>query len=428
MRILVENSGYRLLNMGDLAMLTVALSRLDRLFPHSSIQVLTSDPEKLSEIFPSTKPISVQARMTWFSPLAARYYQLPLIRYFSKLGLFLENLLRRHKPTLFLRILSLKLKKKAGLLEEVRLLMDALYRADIVIATGGGYITDEFKCETQPRLAMLSLANQLGIPTILVGQGLGPVQDLELQRQIKKTLAQADLICLREQLASVALINYIGIPNVPILITGDDAIELAYKARTEHIGSGIGINLRVAPYSEVGESIVQTLRLVFLNIASKFQASLIPIPIDHSAYDGLVDPDSTTIEKLVGQDSRDLGGGAELDTPLKIIEQVGRCRVVITGSYHAGVFALSQGIPVVGLAKSKYYVDKFFGLADQFGVGCSVLMLDEIDLENKLTDCTKNLWNEAETLRPILLDAARAQIQAGIIAYQKILEEVKLKR
>ncbi|HEY9299502.1 MAG TPA: polysaccharide pyruvyl transferase family protein [Phormidium sp.] len=365
--------------------------------------------------------------MIWFSPLAARYYQLPFIKYFSKLGLFLENLLRQYKPTLYLRILTLKLKKSSGLLKEVRLLIDALYTADIVIATGGGYITDEFKYDTQPRLAMLRLANQLGIPTILVGQGLGPVRDLELQQQIKKTLAQANLILLREQLASVALINHMGISNVTILITGDDAIELAYKARTEHIGNGIGINLRVAPYSGVGENSVQTLRVVFLNIANEFQAPLIPIPIDHTAYDGLVDPDSTTIKKLIGQNAKDSDGGAELDTPLKIIKQVSRCRVVITGSYHAGVFALSQGIPVVGLAKSKYYVDKFFGLADQFGVGCSVLMLDETDLENKLTDQIKNLWNEAEALRPILLDAAHNQIQAGMIAYQKILEEVKFK-
>ena len=30
-------------------------------------------------------------------------------------------------------------------------------------------------------------------------------------------------------------------------------------------------------------------------------------------------------------------------------------RLVITGSYHAGVFALAQGVPVLALAKSAYY-------------------------------------------------------------------------
>ena len=35
--------------------------------------------------------------------------------------------------------------------------------------------------------------------------------------------------------------------------------------------------------------------------------------------------------------------------------------VEVTGSYHAGVFALAQGIPVVGLLQSAYYEQKFIG-------------------------------------------------------------------
>ena len=46
-----------------------------------------------------------------------------------------------------------------------------------------------------------------------------------------------------------------------------------------------------------------------------------------------------------------------------VIERVGECRVVVTGSYHGAVFALAQGIPVVALVKSPYYVNKMAGLA-----------------------------------------------------------------
>jgi polysaccharide pyruvyl transferase WcaK-like protein len=52
---------------------------------------------------------------------------------------------------------------------------------------------------------------------------------------------------------------------------------------------------------------------------------------------------------------------------------VSRCRVVVTGSYHAGVFALAQGIPVVATAASRYYHDKFSGLADLFGGGGDIV-------------------------------------------------------
>ena len=60
-----------------------------------------------------------------------------------------------------------------------------------------------------------------------------------------------------------------------------------------------------------------------------------------------------------------------------VFEQIGFCRVLITGSYHAGVFALAQGVPSICVAQSQYYVDKFVGLADQFGEGCRVIQLQE---------------------------------------------------
>ena len=116
------------------------------------------------------------------------------------------------------------------------------------------------------------------------------------------------------------------------------------------------------------------------------------------------------------------GGGAEgewpdgLDTPLTVIRRVGECRVVVTGSYHAGVFALSQGIPVVGLSRSDYYTDKFLGLADQFGSGCRLVPLDE-PLDEALPARIIELWREAEALRPDLLAAASRQVEEGREAY-----------
>ena len=49
------------------------------------------------------------------------------------------------------------------------------------------------------------------------------------------------------------------------------------------------------------------------------------------------------------------------------ITTIARCRLVVTGSYHAALFALSMGVPAIGIATSRYYEDKFLGLADQFG-------------------------------------------------------------
>ena len=118
-------------------------------------------------------------------------------------------------------------------------------------------------------------------------------------------------------------------------------------------------------------------------------------------------------------------GGASLQTPADVMRQVGRCRLVITGSYHAGVFALSQGVPVIGLAKSDYYVAKFEGLADQFGCGCDTVPLNQTALKQDLLDKTSRLWKAAGALRPRLLQAAEKQIAQGQQAYERLRDLVE---
>jgi polysaccharide pyruvyl transferase WcaK-like protein len=122
---------------------------------------------------------------------------------------------------------------------------------------------------------------------------------------------------------------------------------------------------------------------------------------------------------LAGFDDRS-DGGATLDTPLKVIKQISLCRVVVTGAYHAAVFALAQGIPVVCLAKSRDYVAKFLGLEDQFGRGCETIFLDEPDALEKLADAIGRTWQSAELVRRPLQEAARSQIQLSWEAYEQV--------
>ena len=113
-------------------------------------------------------------------------------------------------------------------------------------------------------------------------------------------------------------------------------------------------------------------------------------------------------------------GGSDLNTPLKVIEQVGKCRIVVTGAYHAAVFALAQGIPVVGFAKSTYVREKFLGLADQFGTGCETVDLDAPDFAVQLETAMTNAWLSATTVRAQLLKAAERQIESSYAAYQRV--------
>jgi colanic acid/amylovoran biosynthesis protein len=136
--------------------------------------------------------------------------------------------------------------------------------------------------------------------------------------------------------------------------------------------------------------------------------------------------DSDVIQELIkGYDNYDLGW-RHYETPHDLIKKVGRCRLVVTGAFHAAVFALSQGIPAIGLVKSEEYVIKFTGLKDDFGPGCVVIHLDDEDLQGKLATAMDSLWASAETLRPQLLDAAKKQIKWGRAGYQRIYDLMAL--
>jgi polysaccharide pyruvyl transferase WcaK-like protein len=93
---------------------------------------------------------------------------------------------------------------------------------------------------------------------------------------------------------------------------------------------------------------------------------------------------------------------------------------VVTGAYHLAVFALSQGIPVVGMTSSRYYDDKFLGLADMFGVGLTLVRLDDASLEQELADGISRSWEQAASVREELRARARQQIDACREAFARI--------
>lgn len=424
MRILIENSGYRLTNMGDLAMLQIAVSRLKDLWPGALIEVFTSRPDLLTKFCPEVRPLVGPDFFIQFSSL------LPRIERFMPNSAARQHLcefewkMHQQLPFLTRPLLQRKLKKMSAHSKAINSLVRIVEAADLVVASGGGYITDFFYGTAVRALQILNLATWLDKPTVMLGHGLGPLQNLELWTQAKLVLPRVDLISLRESRAGMPLLNSLGVSHNRVMTTGDDAIELAYKARNTACGDGIGVNLRVTKYSSVDTDALEIVRSALQHVAREKSVPLIPVPIAN--YETEDDPKA--IQKLLAGYDDDTDGGQDLDTPPKVIEQIGRCRVVVTGSYHGGVFALAQGIPVVCIAKSKYYVDKFFGLAEQFGTGCEVICMDEGQLRENLIFAIDNAWRLAEEVRAQLLESAKQQVELSHAAYQQVYQMVDSRR
>jgi polysaccharide pyruvyl transferase WcaK-like protein len=379
MRVLVEPRDYRMQNIGDVAMLTVALERLSSLWPDARIQVFSDEPDQMPRPGRNIEPLKLIGRRLWFQQPWVQERRRGLSR-LSRV----RNLLRWSHPPIAYRAL----RRWGGLgCEEVAQLtafFEAVSKADLLFVTGMGgltSVTQAFLYDAFFLLEVVRCAQRFGAKTAMLGQGLGPIAIKELGRATSTALRRVDLLALRERRAGLPLLKSLNVPLAHVIVTGDDAIEIACRHARGTIGYGIGVNLRQADYAGVQSRNIQEIRPVLEQLSDRIGAPLIGVPI--SRIPG--EDDAITIAQLIHNGDTESGDLSRIRMPEDVVVQLQRCRVLIAGSYHAGVFALSSGIPTVALVNSPYYVDKFLGLADMFGLGCRVIRLDERHLSDRLT-------------------------------------------
>jgi polysaccharide pyruvyl transferase WcaK-like protein len=446
MRILLDQAVYDQRNKGNVSLLQSAIYRLTELWPDAEIFVLTEAPHLLKLYCPTVQPVSVHPGQSYLEQEGRfnTFYKLipnPVLqllldvreemwhRYPELMGDGLrrrmKSLLGRNKP-----LPESEPKSSDDLTQGEESpdtvsqdLLQVIQKADLVIATGGGYLCDTDKQHTIQVFETLETSVQLGKFTAMVGQGVGPMHDPELRARLANLLPSLDLILIREPKTGRDLMESLGVPAGSVMMSGDDAIEMAYKERSENLGDYIGVNLRFARYTEVGQSSIDKIRPVLYQAARKYSASLMALPISCNVHEG----DLEVIRELLKGYEKVSIGWRRLEPPLTTIRKVGRCRLVVTGAYHPAIYALSQGIPVIGLVKSQAYIDKFAALVDEFGPACQLLYLDDEQIQEKLAAAIDTAWNSAHVVRLQLLQAAVRQIEWGRAAYQCLYDLVMKK-
>lgn len=416
MRILIDNGEYGVVNRGDMAMMSVTLRRLADLWPHAELGVLTSAPARLRLFFPRALPIVPARGGEWPAAPALDRVPRPAVR----LALRGERLAERGQ-VLARRVRDRLGRSRAGdggaLARGAAWPPAALWSSDLLVGAGGGYLTDVDPEQVRRTLTLFDSAHQAGIPTALLGQGIGPLERADLVEAASVTLPRVGLIATREALAGPDRLAAAGVPDDRVSVTGDDAVEFAHGLRRPGLGSHLGVNLRVIDYTGIDEGRALWVREAVQAAAFTLQASLVPVPVsewedeDRRGTRAVVDG----YPSVVADRGRDA-------PPEDAARRVGSCRVMVTGTYHAAVFALSQGIPVVAISHSRYYHDKFHGLAGQFPDGCAVVALDGPAAEGRLRRALLRAWDRAPQLRAPLLRAAEQQILAGRVAYSRLAD------
>jgi len=420
MRIVVEPGSYTCMNMGDVAMMQVCVSQLAQLWPGAHIGVVTQSPERLALFCPDAFPIVESGKEYWFQDKlfgGILRYLPPAVRSHMQAS---ETALRSRHPAVVSRLLTIKRRIMRMNSRGLSGFVNAVLHADLVVASGMGMVNDEFSNRALQMLATLDLANRRGIPTAMLSQGIGPVSDAGLLAAMRAALPKVRFISVREHLQSPQILKIVDYPSDRIVQVGDDGLQLAFENRVHAVGSAIGVNLRVAKYSQIVANIVNAMRGALENVATTLATSFIPIPIlfrDDSDF-------KTATALISGYEDRSVG--APVMTPLDVIQRIGRCRLVVTGSYHGAVFALGQGIPAIAIAKSPYYLGKFKGLQEQFGDGCELIdWSNSVDRE-ELVCAIQRAWNSAAELKPILLKVAEDQIRNATDAYRELHASVSV--
>jgi polysaccharide pyruvyl transferase WcaK-like protein len=418
MRVLVEPSDYLIRNIGDTAMTIIALERLSKLWPDARIQVLTEEPDRMPRPGPNIEALLIAGRELWLRRTWLQERRTWYNRAFVSLLRRLRLFLRRSHPKLAYRALCRWGGLNAEEIAQLTAFFDAISKADLLLVTGMGGLTSAFTPYAFELLEVVNCAQCLGAKTVMMGQGLGPIEIKELDRATSAILRRLHLLGLREKRAGLPLLKRLNVPLEHVVVTGDDAIEFACRPTRVAMGYGIGVNLRKSYYADVNSRNVQAVGPVLHQLSNRIGVPLIGVPI--SRVPG--EEDAITIAELIQNSDKEAGDLSQICLPEEVVAQLQRCRVLVAGSYHAGVFALASGIPTVALVNSPYYVDKFLGLADMFGCGCRVVELGERDFENRLTEAVIETWASAEQVREPLLEAAQRQLQQSQAAYAKLKE------
>lgn len=408
MRILVEPSDYIIRNIGDTAMMTVALERLGKLWPNSRIQVLTDNPAELPRPGRNVEPLSLAGRRLWFDH----------VWWTQEVKGKIRRSLRRTYPSISYHAFRRWGGLSANEIAHLSAFFEAISESDLIVVTGMGGITSAFPKYAHELLEVVRSAQRLGAKTAMLGQGLGPIEETELRKKAGATFRRLHLLALREKRAGLPLLKALKVPIERTYVTGDDAVEIAVSNATGEVGNGIGVNMRFANYAAIAHNDIEKVGQVLRRLSKQLGAPLVGVPI--SRVPG--EEDAVTIAKLIDDSENVDADLAAIHLPHQVVHQLHRCRLLVTGSYHAGVFALSCGIPTVAVVRSPYYVDKFLGLADMFGTGCQIIRVDELDFTDALEEAVSKAWGSAEEVRAPLLAAAQFQLRQGYEAYATLRE------
>jgi len=423
MRLLIDHGTYAYSNLGDLAMLEGALSRLLNRFPNADISVIDTGFIDFTGNFGNLNKVSLQTDYKFVTddpnfilrkiPFGGR--RVPGLNARIKLPI-LGALLPPKSMLLANRKTPLRRMKLTEFCEP----FDALH------ICGGGFLTDTFRSLLLSKCSLILTFIAQGKPVVLTGQQLGPFTNPFHEKTLYRTLRHAAFVGVRESTDSFAICQKAGLETEHFEIMGDDSFgcpaseDLLVSALLDQYGlepcKFIAFNFRTGFYVKETAKYLQQVAELMLGLANQLQLPILVVPI----YIGS-DPNNDIEygKKLaeLTQDADILVLDDKNLTPALVKGVMGQAFGAIGVSYHFCTFALGQGVPAICIYDGDYYSQKARGLCGFWKDNRLALSLQNMDPESAVTHTVQVFEDE------ILREHLKQRAEHAVKEWQRIFDQ-----
>jgi len=240
----------------------------------------------------------------------------------------------------------------------LRIIRERLREASLFISGGGSLLQDVTSLRSPYYyLGLLWLAQRAGVPTMMLGQGVGPLHHPIARACTRRVLNRTQVITVRDQ-ASAGLLESLGV-TVPVEVTADpsfllepDPSERLEAWWTAHIPASrpvVGVALR-RWHSPDAHDRYRAISDALADMAERTGALLLFIPMQ-------AEQDLRVSDEVAGwtpAESRVLRLSL---TPREMLALMGKCDFILAMRLHALIFAVRQAVPAFGLAYDPKVLD-----------------------------------------------------------------------
>lgn len=235
-------------------------------------------------------------------------------------------------------------------------LIRALLQSDIVLFSGGGYLTDQGKKEAYALMLMGLMAASIGKPVYMTGQGIGPFNSRWSLFLLKLLGQKCKLIGLRDPDEGKKILLNLGVAPSKIHAIADDALTLPARNCPPQTTKTLAVHWRVSPHQNETDRVQAVLESALDVLAqSGWHLRLFVLHenvlFERAVYDAWLARYHWANATII-----------QSEDPRETLSAMSSCSAAIGMAYHFSVFAHGLSVPAVGLWHNEYYRIKLQGL------------------------------------------------------------------